>query len=307
MVDNSLPVRILLVDDSPINLKLLGNLLRGMGELFVATNGEMALQVAHDKLPDLILLDVEMPGKNGYEVCHELKQDPLLCEAAVIFVTSHQSMEHEIRALEAGAVDFITKPLNPPVVRARVNTHLTLKQQSDKLRQMANIDGMTGVFNRRAFDGMLTAEYRRHMRALSPLALVMMDVDHFKRFNDCYGHLAGDDCLRTIAHTAVTATRRPAETVCRYGGEEFAIILPNTTQEQAMNYGQWLLGKIRELALPHQGQPETGIVTVSLGVSSRIPDNQGNPTELIQQADKALYRAKQDGRNRVVAYEPDLG
>ena len=145
MVDNSLPVRILLVDDSPINLKLLGNLLRGMGELFVATNGEMALQVAHDKLPDLILLDVEMPGKNGYEVCHELKQDPLLCEAAVIFVTSHQSMDHEIRALEAGAVDFITKPLNPPVVRARVNTHLTLKQQSDKLRQMANIDGMTGI------------------------------------------------------------------------------------------------------------------------------------------------------------------
>ena len=298
----SLAPRILLVDDSPTNLKFLGNMLRGMSDLFVATNGDMALQMAHDKLPDLILLDVEMPGKNGYEVCLALKNDPLLCDSAVIFVTSHQSMEHEIRALEAGAVDFISKPLNPPVVRARVTTHLTLKQQTDKLRRMANIDGMTGVFNRRAFDGMLAVEFRRHQRATSSLALAMLDVDHFKHFNDCYGHLAGDDCLRTIANTAVAATRRPAETVCRYGGEEFAIILPNTNLEDALRYGQWLNQQIRELAIPHRGAVGREIVSISIGVTACIPSAESSPLQLIAEADQALYAAKAQGRDRVIAF-----
>lgn len=292
----------LLVDDSPTNLRFLAHVLHNMGEIFFATCGQDALQIARDKQPDLILLDVEMPAMNGYEVCQHLKQDPALSDAAIIFVTSHQSMEHEVRALEAGAVDFISKPLNPPVVRARVRTHLTLKQQSDKLRQLANRDGMTGVFNRRAFDDMLSVEFRRHQRTRMPLGIAMLDVDFFKRYNDLYGHLQGDDCLRHIAHAIVASSRRPAESVCRYGGEEFIVILPNSDAQQTLKYGHWLREQIHRLALPHQAA-ELGIVTVSVGVTAAIPDASLSPLQMVQHCDQALYAAKHQGRDCVCLFQ----
>lgn len=294
--------RLLLVDDSPTNLRFLAHVLHNMGELFFATDGAAALQIARDKQPDLILLDVEMPGMSGYEVCRLLKQDPLLTDVAVIFVTSHQSMEHEVQALEVGGVDFISKPLNPPIVRARVRTHMTLKQQSDKLRRLVNRDGMTGVYNRRALDEILDVEFRRHMRIGASLGLAMLDVDFFKHYNDCYGHLQGDDCLRHIARTIVASTRRPAESVCRYGGEEFMVVLPNCNAEQTLQYGHWLLDQIHRLALPHQGS-DTGIVTISVGILSQIPDESTSIPELIQHCDEALYCAKHSGRDRVCVYQ----
>lgn len=292
------------MDDSPTNLRFLARALHNMGELFFATNGTDALQIARDKQPDLILLDVEMPGLNGYEVCKQLKLDPLLADAAVIFVTAHQSMEHEVEALEVGGVDFISKPLNPPVVRARVRTHLTLKQQADKLRRLANRDGMTGVFNRRALDEILEVEYRRHMRLGAPLGLAMLDVDFFKHYNDCYGHLQGDDCLRHIARAIVASTRRPAEAVCRYGGEEFMVILPNCNETQTLQYGQWLLEQIHRLALPHQ-RSAAGIVTISGGVVSQVPSDTTRISQLIQHCDEALYLAKHRGRDQVCLYPGD--
>ncbi len=294
--------RLLLVDDSPTNLRFLAHVLHHMGELFFATDGPSALQIARDKQPDLILLDVEMPGMSGYEVCQQIKQDPLLADVAVIFVTSHQSMEHEVRALEVGGVDFISKPLNPPIVRARVRTHMTLKQQSDKLRRLANRDGMTGVFNRRALDEILSVEFRRHMRIGAPLGLAMLDVDFFKHYNDSYGHLQGDDCLRHIARTIVASTRRPAESVCRYGGEEFMVVLPNCNAEQTLQYGHWLLDQIHRLALPHQNS-DSGIVTISVGLHSQIPNETTSIPELIQHCDEALYCAKHRGRDQVCVYQ----
>jgi diguanylate cyclase (GGDEF)-like protein len=297
-----IPARLLLVDDSPTNLRFLAHILHNMGEIFFATDGNSALKIARDKQPDLILLDVEMPGMSGYEVCKQLKLDPLLADASVIFVTSHQSMEHEVQALEVGGVDFISKPLNPPVIRARVRTHITLKQQSDRLRRLANRDGMTGVFNRRALDEILDVEFRRHMRVGAPLGLAMLDVDFFKAYNDCYGHLQGDDCLRHIASTIVSATRRPAESVCRYGGEEFMVVLPNCNAEQTLHYGNWLLEQIHRLALPHQ-RSELGIVTISVGITSQIPSESNSIQELIQYCDEALYKAKHQGRDRVCVYQ----
>ncbi len=297
-----IPARLLLVDDSPTNLRFLAHILHNMGEIFFATDGNSALKIARDKQPDLILLDVEMPGMSGYEVCKQLKLDPLLADAAVIFVTSHQSMEHEVQALEVGGVDFISKPLNPPVIRARVRTHITLKQQSDRLRRLANRDGMTGVFNRRALDEILDVEFRRHMRVGAPLGLAMLDVDFFKAYNDCYGHLQGDDCLRHIASTIVSATRRPAESVCRYGGEEFMVVLPNCNAEQTLHYGNWLLEQIHRLALPHQ-RSELGIVTISVGIASQIPSESDSVQELIKYCDEALYKAKHQGRDRVCVYQ----
>ena len=297
-----IPARLLLVDDSPTNLRFLAHVLHNMGEIFFATDGPSALKIARDKQPDLILLDVEMPGMTGYDVCQQMKQEPLLSDVAIIFVTSHQSMDHEVRALEVGAVDFITKPLNPPIVRARVRTHLTLKQQSDKLRRLANRDGMTGVFNRRALDEILAVEFRRHMRIAAPLGLAMLDVDFFKSYNDSYGHLLGDDCLRHIAKTIPASPRRPAESVCRYGGEEFMVVLPNCNEAQTLQYANWLIDQVHKLVLPHQAS-EFGIVTISVGVVSMVPTEQVTIPELVQFCDMALYDAKHQGRDRVCAYQ----
>ena len=292
---------IMLVDDSVANIRFLNSALQDMGEVYFATSGQAAIAMAREKGPDLILLDVEMPKMDGYEVCRILKSDPVLARSAVIFVTGHSGAEYEIRALDAGAVDFITKPLNPPVVRARVNTHLTLKAQSDILRQQASLDGLTGVYNRRLFDQRLAEECRRHRRYGVPLALLMADVDRFKLYNDSYGHQAGDSCLQQVAATLARNARRPGEMVARYGGEEFALILPANTLDEARKLGERLCEQVRELAIPHRASPDTGIVTISIGGASLTPMDDEAGNTLLAAADMALYQAKAGGRNRVVA------
>lgn len=185
--------RLLLVDDQPANIQALHRVFAGDCQVLMATDGARALQLCRERQPDLVLLDVQMPGMDGHELCAELKADPLLRGIAVIFVTAQHHPDDETRGLDAGAADFITKPFNPAVVRARVRTQLTLKHQSDLLRELAFVDGLTGVHNRRHFDERFLSETRRAQRTRSPLAVVLADVDHFKRYNDALGHLAGDD------------------------------------------------------------------------------------------------------------------
>lgn len=291
--------RVLIVDDMASNIRVLSHILNEQAEIFFATSGVDALALAREKMPDLILLDVEMPNMDGYEVCHALKTDLMLAQIPVIFVTGHSGVKNEIRALEAGAVDFITKPLNPPVVSARVKTHLTLKRQSDILRAQANLDGLTGIHNRRSFDEKLDEECRRQRRYGSPMALAMIDVDHFKRYNDNYGHQEGDACLRQVAATIDACAKRPGEMAARYGGEEFAVILPASDLESARRFGDMLCKAIRQLAIVHQ-QNESGIVTISVGVASLTPKDDEARQNLLAAADMALYMAKNAGRNRVV-------
>lgn len=292
--------RILIIDDMASNIRVLSHILHEQAEVFFATSGAAGIAMAREKMPDLILLDVEMPGMDGYEVCQQLKADPGLAQSPVIFVTGHTSVENEIRALEAGGVDFITKPLNPPVVSARVKTHLTLKRQSDILRAQANLDGLTGIYNRRSFDQKLAEECRRHRRYGAPLALAMIDVDHFKRFNDLYGHQEGDNCLRQVAATIQSCAKRPGEMAARYGGEEFAVIMPASHLDSARQFGELLCDRVRQLAIPHQGSAADGIVTVSIGVASLQPQDDEAQQNLIASADMSLYLAKHAGRNRVV-------
>lgn len=294
--------RILIIDDMASNIRLLSHILHEQAEIFFATSGAAGIAMAREKMPDLILLDVEMPGINGYEVCQQLKADLALAHSPVIFVTGHTSIQNEIRALESGGVDFITKPLNPPVVSARVKTHLTLKRQSDILRAQANLDGLTGIYNRRSFDQRLDEECRRHRRYGVPLALAMIDVDHFKPFNDHYGHQAGDHCLRQVATAIQANTKRPGEMAARYGGEEFAVIMPASNLDSAEKFGEMVCDKVRQLAIPHLGSAinDIAIVTVSIGVASIQPVDDKALQQLITAADKALYLAKNAGRNRVV-------
>jgi PleD family two-component response regulator len=188
--------RLLVVDDQPLNIQALYQTFTADHQVFMATSGEQALVQCASRLPDLVLLDVMMPGMDGFEVCRRLKADPATCDIPVIFVTAHDDEAAETLGLEVGAVDFIAKPINPKIVRARVATHLTLKAQADLLRQWVYIDGLTGVYNRRHFDEHLVSEWGRSARNGAPVSLLMIDVDRFKAYNDRQGHQAGDACAR---------------------------------------------------------------------------------------------------------------
>jgi diguanylate cyclase (GGDEF)-like protein len=293
--------KLLVVDDQPINIQVMHQIFGADFQVFMATSGAQALAICQANPPDLVLLDVVMPGMDGFEVCSQLKSNDATCNIPVIFVTAHTDAAQETHGLSLGAVDFIAKPVNPAVVRARVRTQLTLKFQSDLLRKLVFLDGLSGVFNRRYFDQQLVIEWARSTRSSSPLSVIMIDVDHFKLFNDRYGHQAGDDCLRLIAVTLKSSLRRPADLVARYGGEEFACILPDTAFDDALVLANELERRVRAQGIPHAESSVGGVVTVSIGLATRTVDSGGDASALVGLADAQLYCAKQTGRGRVCA------
>jgi len=289
--------RLLLVDDQPINIQAMHRAFAQNCQLFMATSGAQALQLCQDQAPDLVLLDVEMPEMDGFEVCRRLKASELTRNIPVIFVTAHTDPAQETQGLEVGAVDFISKPVNPSVLRARARTHLMLKFQSDMLRELVYLDGLTTLHNRRYFDQQLDLEWARSVRHETALSLILVDVDYFKRYNDHYGHQAGDDCLREIAALLKTSFKRATDIVARYGGEEFVCLLPDTGHAEAMRLAEEIARRLRERALPHAASDVAAVVTVSLGVASGT-GVQGNAQELLALADQQLYLAKSSGRAR---------
>jgi len=293
--------RLLVVDDQPVNVQALYQVFAADHQVLMATSGLQALAVCRDKLPDLVLLDVVMPGMDGYETCRQLKADPQTRDIPVIFVTSHTDVASEAQGLAAGAVDFISKPINPGIVRARVNTHVTLKHQSDYLRQLAFVDGLTGVANRRYFNERLVSETRRAERSSSTLSLVILDVDYFKNFNDHYGHQAGDDCLRRIAQALREGLQRPGDFVARYGGEEFVVLLPETELAGALRLCERLHQCIAALAVAHVTSllPQH-VVSLSMGVATALGGGPGDGVDLLALADSQLYAAKNAGRARAL-------
>ncbi|MDP3702348.1 MAG: diguanylate cyclase [Hylemonella sp.] len=289
--------RLLLVDDQAINIQVMHRAFAQDCQVFMATSGPQALQICQDQAPDLVLLDIEMPEMDGFEVCRRLKASDLTRHIPVIFVTAHTDPAQETRGLELGAVDFISKPVNPSVLRARVRTHLMLKFQSDVLRDLVFLDGLTTLHNRRYFDQQLELEWARSVRQDTALSLILVDVDYFKRYNDHYGHQAGDDCLREIAALLKTSFKRGTDIVARYGGEEFVCLLPDTGHEDAMRLAEEIAKRVRERALPHAKSDVAAAVTVSLGVASGN-GLQGAAKDLLALADQQLYLAKSSGRAR---------
>jgi diguanylate cyclase (GGDEF)-like protein len=291
--------RILAIDDTPTNLLTLGAVLGDEFALQIATSGAAGLALAGQSSPDLILLDVMMPDMNGFETCRRLKADPLTRDIPVIFITALNSPEDETFGLEAGAVDFISKPLNSAVVRARVRTHITLKRQADLLRSMSFVDGLTGVANRRQFDEALQREWRACLRTGTTLALAMIDIDHFKQFNDTYGHPAGDACLRAIAGILDGEMNRSHDLIARYGGEEFVCLLPDINLTAAQIKAEQLRQAVQSLNIPHKASSTAPVVTISVGLAFFIPTEKLTPEQLVAAADVQLYTAKHTGRNRV--------
>lgn len=286
--------RVLVVDDQITNIQLLNHMLKEHYDVSMARSGEQAITLCQRLKPDLLLLDIVMPDMDGFEVCRRLKADPLTRDIPIIFVTGSDSGDDESRALEAGAVDFMTKPLRATSVLARVKIHLTIKAQADLLRQMAFIDGLTGVANRRHFDDTLRSEWRRARRAGNSVGLVMIDIDHFKAYNDRYGHQAGDHCLKQVARRLRDSLRRPGDLLARYGGEEFVCLLADTDLSGAQLVADTLLRSVRQLAL---GEEPGVSITISCGVSAAIPLHDDGYELLKSAADGALYQAKSAGRN----------
>ncbi|OGT20395.1 MAG: diguanylate cyclase response regulator [Gammaproteobacteria bacterium RBG_16_57_12] len=291
--------KILIVDDEGFNINLLNALLKTDYKIMVAASGEQALKGVATGKPDLILLDIMMPGMDGYEVLRRLKADAATQTIPVIFVTAMGDAADETRGFDLGAVDYITKPFNRSVVKARVRTHMHLKRKNDLLEKMASIDALTEIPNRRAFDEMREREWKRSRRAGLTISIAMLDVDMFKHYNDSYGHGAGDECLARVARALSNCLRRPADFVARCGGEEFAVILPETDNTGAMHVGELLRTAIAGLEIPHTHSRVAPHVTISVGIATAVPMSATTAEMLIEAADKMLYEAKKSGRNNV--------
>jgi diguanylate cyclase (GGDEF)-like protein len=290
---------ILIVDDERVNIEVLGETLSSDYEILVATSGPEALKIAFEQIPDLILLDIVIPDMDGYEVCARLKADSRTRAVPIIFITAMNQELDEAKGLTAGAIDYITKPIRPLTVKARVNNHMELKRYQDFLEDLSTTDGLTGIPNRRKFDEFLQREWGRALRNQTPISLVLIDIDFFKAYNDHYSHLAGDDCLRLLARTIASSVRRPTDLVARYGGEEFTCLLPEVDSEGADWVAKQILERVDNLKIPHTYSAAADHVTVSMGVATMIPKTGENATVLIQKADDLLYEAKRNGRNQI--------
>lgn len=291
---------ILIVDDTPTNIQVLAEALREDYRVRVAGSGKAAFEIITKVgAPDLILLDVMMPEMDGYEVCRRLKQAPETKNVPVIFVTAKADVVDEEYGLRLGAVDYIAKPFHLPIVAARVRNHINLKMKTDLLESQAMLDGLTNIPNRRRFDETLESEWKRALRAGTPLSLIMADIDFFKRYNDNYGHGVGDECLKKVAGSLAHSIDRPSDLVARYGGEEFVAILPETDAAGAHAIAERFRSHVESLKIVHEYSEISNFVTVSVGLACVIPIVEMTPAELLKMADEMLYQAKALGRNRV--------
>ena len=290
---------ILIVDDEVSNIEILSAVLEEDHDIYFATSGTEALEIARTTLPDLILLDVLMPGIDGYEVCAAIKADPLIADVPVIFTTALGDQEAEVKGLTLGAIDYITKPILPIVVRARVRNHLEMKRMRDELAEMAVTDALTGLGNRRRLEKSLNQETARLAHTGGQLSVIILDIDYFKKFNDLYGHTAGDRCLTMVAAALNRAVHHASDMTIRYGGEEFACVLPEVDHHEAIEIAHGIRDRVQALGIPHSGSEVSPFVSVSLGVatSACLPGSQ--PEAWIRAADEQLYVAKAAGRNSV--------
>ena len=290
--------KILIIDDDKRYLQSLEALLEPQYEVISDSDSLNTLGIAMTQHPYLILLDLMMENIDGFQVIRELKQNLETADIPVIIITGSHESRDETMCLRLGAVDYITKPYNPEIVRARVHTHVELKRQKELLKILSYQDGLTGIANRRYFDDTLIREHRRCLRTGSYLSALMIDIDFFKKYNDIYGHLTGDDCLKLVTQTMNSRLNRPSDLLARYGGEEFVCILPDTDMEGAVKVAEDLRTAVKDQQIPHESGID-GVVTVSIGVVSGLPAEGADPRKFLLQADHCLYEAKVSGRNRI--------
>ncbi len=290
--------RILVVDDERFNLNVLADLLKTDYTVILAKNGEQALERAGKQPPDLILLDIMMPGMDGYQTLKALKENQTTREIPVIFITALGGGEEEEKGLLLGAVDYIVKPFQPAIVLARIKIHLKIVRQRKLLESIALLDGLTEIPNHRSFTERFTQEWQRAMRNGLPLSLGILDVDHFKQYNDTYGHGQGDEVLKTVATILTRELKRTTDFAARYGGEEFTMLMPETDAKGAVILANRICKAIEELGIEHAGSAASQWLTVSIGGTTLVPAMEQTERQLFETADQMLYNAKRKGRNQ---------
>ncbi len=303
-------MKVLVADDSPTNLMIVQKYIETAGYTVIPVeDGLQAVKTFKEVDPDLVLLDVMMPNMDGFEAATRIRA---FCEKKgkwipIIFLTAMNQDEDLVKGIECGGDDYLTKPISRIVLNAKLkameriaNMRQELEYANLRLKQLSEIDGLTGIANRRRFDDYFEREFRRAIRENSDLSLLLIDIDNFKAFNDYYGHQAGDDCLQNIATEIASTLKRPGDLLARYGGEEFAGVLPRTPLEGAQFLADELVRAAENLQIPHAKSTTSDFVTISIGYATVAADEFGdlNSARLIERADKALYQAKAHGRNR---------
>ena len=312
-------MKILLVDDTRTDRLIMMAYLNKLGhEVVCGEDGQQAIRLYKSERPDLVIMDVIMPVMDGHQAATRIRENDDTW-IPIIFLSARVDPEDIARGIDAGGDDYLTKPVDHTVLAAKMKAmqrisamrhrllevSAELEKANDELRQLAHVDGLTGLSNRRYLDQFLRMEISRSRRYQQPLAVILADVDYFKRFNDHYGHLHGDDCLKKIARAQTAVCQRSTDLVARYGGEEFAIILPDTDVHSAEIMAERLRSSVQALAIQHEYSDVAKVCTLSLGVASGIPGSDSQAENLLQQADAALYQAKQTGRNRFVLHKPE--
>lgn len=295
---------ILVVDDMTTTLLLLHDLLKDTYEVKIAKSGTKALEILESPNDiDLILLDIEMPDINGYDVCKRIKNNETIKNIPIIFITGRTSQEDEEYGLNLGAIDYITKPFNKAIVKLRIKNYLDLKIKNDMLEKLSMYDGLTNIRNRRYFDETFEKTFSEIKRDKKSLAVLMIDIDFFKPYNDNYGHGQGDETLRKVAKALEKTIKRASDFVARYGGEEFVILLKDINKDGVEAVANNLLNAIRELKITHEFSKIENYVTVSIGVSYYNSSSDITKLELLLKADETLYNVKNSGRNNFAILE----
>ena len=295
---------ILVVDDMTTTLLLLHDLLKDTYEVKIAKSGTKALEILESPNDiDLILLDIEMPDINGYDVCKRIKNNETIKNIPIIFITGRTSQEDEEYGLNLGAIDYITKPFNKAIVKLRIKNYLDLKIKNDMLEKLSMYDGLTNIKNRRFFDETFEKTFSEIKRDKKSLAVLMIDIDFFKPYNDNYGHGQGDETLRKVAKALEKTIKRASDFVARYGGEEFVILLKDINKDGVEAVANNLLNAVRELKITHEFSKIENYVTVSIGVSYYNSSSDITKLELLLKADETLYSVKNSGRNNFAILE----
>ncbi len=300
---NSAKQTILIVDDIQFNLRFLKNVLQDEYNVICADSGNLALEIVVSQPIDLVLLDIIMPTMDGYEICQWIKTNPGTKDIPIIFISIKEEPKDQTTGFSLGAIDYITKNTDASIIKARVKNHLELKKQRDMLIQVSNIDFLTDIPNRRYFDEILAAKWRQALRNNEYLSIQLIDIDFFKNYNDSYGHIEGDRCLKLVAGALKKSLQRPLDIVARYGGEEFVVLLPVMPRDGAIKVAKRIQENISALKIDHQFSAINDFVTVSIGIATIKPEENLDSTILIKRADYGLYKAKNEGRNRFIAIE----
>ena len=292
--------KILIIDDSMHSLRILADILKDEYDVIASRDVYTAIKIAKEHSPTIILLDVVMPGMDGFEVLQELKKMPETNSIPIIFITSLNDFENEEKGLILGAADYIHKPFSPGVVKARVKNHVELFLMRRTMEDLALIDPLTRIHNRRSLDLRSEIEWTRAMRERSLLSVAIIDIDNFKNYNDYYGHLKGDEVIKSVANKIGESLSRKTDFTARYGGEEFVVLLPITHAKGGDKTLQRVCSGIENLAIPHERSSVAPVITVSIGGASAVPQTDGCFYSLMDTADKMLYKAKNEGKNRVI-------